>query len=82
MKRKLLSSFLWLFLGGCVSVVPVSLPATAYAQSGVAAIVTYYSDATHTTVVGTKTIHCDCTITMTGTETAFHTTRIGECAPM
>ena len=81
MKRRLCSPFLWLFLGGCVSIAPVFVPATAYAQSGVAAITTYYSDATHSTVVGTRTVHCDGTVTMTGIATAFHTTRIGECAP-
>lgn len=81
MKRKLRSSLLWLFLGGFVSVVPGFLPAAAYAWSGAAAIITYYSDASHTTIVGTKTINCDGTVTMTGTATNFHTIRILECAP-
>lgn len=79
MKRKLRSSFLWLFLGSCVSIAPGFLPATAYAQSGVAAVFTYYSNATRTTVVGTKTIHCDGTVTMTGVATAFVTRRIFVC---
>ena len=81
MKRKLLRPILWLLLAGCVTITPVFLPAPAYALSGVGAITTYYSDSTHTTVVGTKTIFCDGTVSQTGTVTAFHTTRIFECSP-
>jgi hypothetical protein len=81
MKRKLVRAVLWLLLAGCVVTAPTFLPQTAYALSGVAAITTYYSDATHKTVVGTTTVFCDGTVSTTGQVTAFHTTRIVECAP-
>lgn len=82
MKGKLLRPALWLLLAGCVTITPVFLPVTAYALAGVAAITTYYSDGTHKTVVGTRTVYCDGTVNQTGTVTAFYTTRIVECAPM
>ena len=81
MRKTLLSSVLYLILGGSVSFAPVFLPATAYAQSGVAAVTTYYSDATHKTVVGMRTVYCDGHVTQTGTVTSFYTVRIVECAP-
>jgi len=81
MRKTLLSSALCLCLFSSVSLAPVFVPATAYAQSGVAAVTTYYSDATHKTVVGMRTVYCDGHVTQTGTVTSFYTVRIVECAP-
>lgn len=81
MRKKLIRTIFWLLLAGCVVTSPTFLPQTAYAQSGVAAITTYYSDSTHKTVVGTTTVFCNGTVSHTGQTTAFHTTRILECAP-
>lgn len=82
MKRILLRPILWLLMAGCVPLAPSLLPAPAHAMAAVAAITTYYSDATHKTVVGMTTVFCDGTVSQTGTVTQFATHRIFECAPM
>ena len=79
MRKKLLRPMLWLFLAICLPLAPGFLPTQAYAMVGVASVTTYYSDSTHTTIVGSKVVYCDGTVSQTGTVTQFRTLRIFEC---
>lgn len=79
MSKKLLRSILWLFLAACLAGPVTFAPPAAADDSNVEAIITYYSDATHTTVVGFKTVFCDGQVTISGTVTRFGIPRFFPC---
>lgn len=79
MKRKLLRFALWLLLTGCLVITPAFFTSTVHAFVGVASVITYYSDSTHTMIVGSRVVYCDGTVSQMGTVTAFRTLRIFEC---
>lgn len=80
MKRKLLRPFLWLFLAVCLPMAPALLSPTAWAQGAVYSVLTYYSDSTHSTIVGSRVVYCDGTVSETGTVTHFLTLRVFGCS--
>lgn len=79
MKRKLLRPALWLLLAIGLPLAPAFLPPTAWAQGAVLSVTTYYSDSSHTTIVGSKVVYCDGTVSQSGTVTQFRTLRIFDC---
>lgn len=79
MKRKLIPTILWTFLGACLIVFPAFFSQTAGAQSDVESVTTYYSDTTHTTVVGTRTVFCNGDIVISGTVTNIKITQFFPC---
>lgn len=80
MKRSLLSFALWLTLGGCAALAPAILDPPAYAQASVLSVTTYYSDSSHTTIVGSKMVYCDGTVSINGTVTHFFAFRTFNCS--
>jgi len=79
MRRKLLRPALWLLLAVSLPLAPALMTATAHAQGSVASVTTYYSDSSHTTIVGSKVVYCNGTVSESGTVTQFRTLRIFDC---
>ena len=79
MKSKLIGAALCFLFAGCVTIAPALLAQPATTNGNVDEIITYYSNASHTTVVGTKTVYCNGEVVINGTVTVYELPRFFPC---
>ncbi len=79
MRRKLRRATLLFLLAGCFVMAPESLTPAAHALPRDSACTYYYSNSSHTVLVGERMLLCSGQVIITGTVTSFSTTEFSPC---